>query len=60
MSLLDFIGAKDYEAIGDNGSSKMSKAAVKSSTSKRCSFLQAQMLLLSPDQQCQSTEGKSD
>ena len=56
VSILDFIGAKDG---GANRSCKMCRAPVKSSppTNQHPVFLTGQMPFLSPNQQCQSTEG---
>jgi len=58
VSILDFIGAK--AGGGNNCSCKTCKAPVKMSTptNQRPVFCTGHMTLLSPDQQCQSTEGK--
>jgi len=59
VSILDFIGAKSVGS-GDNWSYKTCKAPVKSSppTNQHLVFTD-RMPLLSTNQQCQSTEGKS-
>jgi len=61
LSILDFIGAKDDEGGGDNGSYKTCKAPVKSSalTCHHPNIFADRMPFLSPNQQCQSTEGKN-
>ena len=55
-----FIEAKDDGGGGDNWSYKLCKAPVRSSppTNQHPVFSQAVMPFLSPNQQCQSTEGK--
>jgi len=57
---MDFIGAKDDAGGGDSWSCKMRKAAVKSSppTNQHPVSFTGQMLFLSPNQQCQTTEEK--
>ena len=55
--ILDFIGAKDDGGGSDNWSHKTCKAPVKSSpTTNQHPDFTGQMLFLSPNQQCQSTE----
>jgi len=59
-----FIEAKDYGGGGDNwttGATSHAKAPVKSSppTNQFPVFFTSQMPFLSPNQQCQSTEGKN-
>ena len=53
--------AKDGGSVGDNWSHKSCKAPVKSSPPKKPtpSFFTGWMPFLSPNQQCQSTEGKN-
>jgi len=54
-----FIEAKNDVSGGDNWSYKSCKAPVKSSPpTNQHSFFTGRMLFLSPNQQCQSTEGK--
>ena len=61
VSILDFTEVKDDGRGGDNWSYKTCKAPVKSSppTNQQPVFLQAGMTFLSPNQQCQNTEGNS-
>jgi len=58
--LAGFIEAKDEESDGDNWSYRSCKAPVKSSPPKNQHqvFFTGRMPFLSPNQQCQSTEGK--
>ena len=58
--ILDFIGAKGDGGDGDNWSYKSCKAPVKLSppTNQHIVFFTGWMPFLSPNQQCQSTEGK--
>ena len=62
MSILDFIGAKDDGGGGNNWSYKTCKAPIKMSpptTNKPTpSVFTGRMPFLSPNQQCQSAEGK--
>jgi len=59
-SIMDFIQAKDDGSGGDNWSYKSCKAPVKASppTNQHPVFT-CRMPFPSPDQQCQSTEGKN-
>jgi len=50
--------AKDDGGGGDNWKCKACKAPVKSSNKPTCCFFTDQMPFLSPNQQCQSTEGR--
>jgi len=56
-----FIEAKDNGNVGDNWSYKSCKAPVKSSppTNQHPIYFTGRMSFLSPNQQCQSTEGKN-
>ena len=56
-----FIEAKDDGGGGDNWSYKSCKTPVKSSppTNQHPVFITGRMPFLSPNQQCQSTEGKT-
>ena len=61
VSILDFIAAKVDGSGGDNCSYKTCKAPVKMSpaTNQYAVFFTGRMAFLSPNQQCQSTEGKA-
>jgi len=59
VSFLDSIGAKGDGGGGDNWSHKTCKAPVKSSPStNQHPIFTGRMTFLSPNKQCQSTEGK--
>jgi len=61
LGLPVFIEAKDDGSGGDNWSYKSCKAPVKSSppTNQHPVFFTGRMPFLSPNQQCQSTEGEN-
>jgi len=60
--LASFTGAKDGGGGGDNWSYKTCKAPVKSvpPTNQHPVFFTGRMPSLAPNQQCQSTEGKTE
>ena len=60
VSILDFTGVQDDGGGGDNWSRKTCKAPVKSSppTNHHPNIFTGRMPFLSPNQQCQSTEGR--
>jgi len=58
VSILDFIGAKDEWGGGDNWAIRRAKLQWKCHHQQtKTTFFTGQMPLLSPNQQCQSTEG---
>ena len=58
VSILDFIGDKDDGGGGDNYSYKTCKAPNCLHQQTNIQFFTGWMPILSPNQQCQSTEGK--
>jgi len=57
--ILDFIGAKSNGDGGNNWSYKTCIATVVTTNKPTSSFFTGRMPFLSPNQQCQSTEGKN-